>query len=380
MSYSDALGHRPMLFDHVRNSAYARALKAAIGAETTVMDLGAGLGVHGLFAARMGAKKVYLVEPSPVIEVARLVAKDNGLNQVECLQATAEELKLDTRVDVITSVFTGNFLLSEDLLPSLFYARDHFLAPGGQLIPDRGRMEVVPVCASGYYQKYILAWAQYPDHCARHGLPPIDYSRLGANAANYLFYDRAEKFAAEPLASPGILMELDFNTAKTATCDHGLELAIERDGICHGWVGWFQIRLVDEWLSTDGLESKTHWSQVFLPVAEPIEVRRGDVISFHLKRPEEGEWTWDTTYEGKRQRQSTFLSRVLQPAYLRKQSDQYQPLLNAKGKAAQWLLGRLTGSVSVSVLTGELLAEFPDVFNDKKSALRFVHSLTDRLS
>ena len=69
MSYSDVVGHRSMLFDSTRNRAYARALEKVITPDTTVMDLGAGLGVHGLFAARLGAKKVYLVEPTAVIEM-----------------------------------------------------------------------------------------------------------------------------------------------------------------------------------------------------------------------------------------------------------------------------------------------------------------------
>lgn len=380
MSYSDVVGHHSMLFDDNRNSAYARALEHLVTPATTLMDLGAGLGVHGLFAARLGAKKVYLVEPTAVIEVARLVAQDNELEQVECLQSSVEELKLDKRVDVITSVFTGNFLLTEDLLPSLFYARDHFLAPGGRLVPDRGRMEVVPVCAADYYQKHVQAWGEYSQHCATSGLPPVDYGRVGDCAANYLFYDSAEQFAAEHLACAAILMELDFNTAINADCDRGLEFIIEQDGICHGWVGWFQIRLLDQWLSTDGLESKTHWSQVFLPLAAPVAVKRGDVISFHLKRLEGGDWTWDTSHRGKRQRQSTFLSQLRKPADLLKQSEHYRPTLNTKGHAAHWLLGRLNGSDSVKALAEQLGAEFPDVFRDEPSALRFIRSLTDRLS
>jgi protein arginine N-methyltransferase 1 len=380
MSYSDVVGHRSMLFDNTRNGAYARALKKVIGPDTTVMDLGAGLGVHGLFAARLGAKKVYLVEPTGVIEVARMVAKDNELEQVECLQSLAEELKLDTRVDIITSVFAGNFLLSEDLLPTLFHARDRFLAPGGQLIPDRGRMEVVPVCAANYYQKQVQIWAQYPEQCEQNEMPPIDFSRGQEYAANYLYCDSAKNFAAEHLAAPATLMELDFNTATRAECNHSLEITIKQDGICHGWIGWFQIRLVDEWLSTDGLESKTHWSQAFMPIAEPIQVKRGDVLAFRLNRPQAGEWTWDTTHQGVRQRQSTFLSRAMKPADLLKQSEHYQPTLNTKGRAAQWLLGKLDGSVSVSVLAQGLAAEFPDLFKDDKSALPFVRSLTERLS
>ena len=140
------------------------------------------------------------------------------------------------------------------------------------------------------------------------------------------------------------------------------------------------MRLVDEWLSTDGRESKTHWIQAFLPLAQPIDVRRGDVITFHLKRPGGGEWTWDTTQQGKRQRQSTFLAQALKPADLLKKSEQYQPALTDQGRAAQWLLGRIDGTAAVGALADELLAKFPTVLPNRKSALQFVFSLTDKLS
>ena len=65
-----------MVFDGTRNAAYARALKKVVTPDTTVMDLGAGLGILGLIAARLGAAKVYLVEPTVALEVARSVAAD----------------------------------------------------------------------------------------------------------------------------------------------------------------------------------------------------------------------------------------------------------------------------------------------------------------
>ena len=93
------------------------------------MDAGCGLGIHGLMAAKAGARKVYLVDPSPVVHLAKQVATDNQLDNVVCIQSSIEELELDEPVDLIVSVFTGNFLLTEDLLPSLFLARDKWLKP-----------------------------------------------------------------------------------------------------------------------------------------------------------------------------------------------------------------------------------------------------------
>ncbi len=380
MSYSQISDHRAMVFDTRRNQAYLRALEKVITPATTVMDLGAGLGVHGLHAARLGAARVLLVEPAPVIEVARQIAADNQLHNVACFPCRVEELDLQEKVDVIVSVFTGNFLLTEDLLPSLFYARDHFLAPGGTMIPDRARMEVMPVMAADYYQKHIESWSDGAGQTAGPDDSSLSYSAVRPYAANTLYYDDRERFNATPLAAPAPLMELDLAVATRADCDHRVEVTLAQDGTCHGWLGWFQMRLVDEWLSTAGEPDATHWTPVFLPLAQPLQVKAGEPLHFALQRPEFGDWTWTTEYAGQRQRQSTFLAQPLTPARLLKASDHYQPALSARGEAAQWLLARMTGEVPVGRLAAAMRDHYPGVFTTEADALRFAKDLAQHYS
>lgn len=369
-----------MVFDGVRNSAYTKALEKVVTAQSSVMDLGAGLGVHGMIAAKLGAAKVYLVEPTIAVEVAKKTAEDNQLKNVVCVQGTAEQLRLDAKVDIIVSVFTGNFLLDEDLLPSLFHARDKFLAPGGKLIPDCGRMQIVPVSAADYYRSQVDCWAHYADVCDEHGLPDLDYTRVRSYAANYPLFDSAQSMSCQPLAEPVSLMELDFNIADKAQCNSEVEITVDSDGLCHGWMGWFEMRLVDEWLSTDGVESKTHWSQVFFPLNEPIEVSRGDSIRLNLKRPEGGEWSWTTSYKGDSQRQSSFLSQPVSPGDLLKMSDTFKPKMSPRAGAASWLLQRVDGTLSVSELAALLHEAHPDLFASQDEASRYVREVTQGLS
>ena len=73
---------------------------ASIRADSRVLDLGAGTGVHGLMAARLGAKRVYLVEPENIISVAEEIVRSNGLEHVvRCLQGRIEEVQLPEPVD-----------------------------------------------------------------------------------------------------------------------------------------------------------------------------------------------------------------------------------------------------------------------------------------
>jgi predicted RNA methylase len=288
-TYSTVQDHRSMVFDDLRNDLYQDAISKVINERSVVLDLGAGLGVHGFMAVNQGAHKVYMVEPSPIINVTRQLINANNLpGKIECLQGKIEEVTIPENVDVIISVFTGNFLLTEDLLPSLFYARDQYLKPGGRLIPDKAVMEVVPIHAPEYYAKYIDCWAD-----SLHG---VSIDSVRTFAANSLYYDSPDHWQAEFLADSVELLEMDFMTEQDASCNSQMEMTIRQSGTCHGWLGWFKACLGEHWLSTSPTLKQTHWRQVFLPVAEPIAVKEGDTISFQLHRPEYGEWTWTTRY------------------------------------------------------------------------------------
>jgi SAM-dependent methyltransferase len=369
-----------MNFDAVRNLVYRQAIVDAVTPESVVLDLGAGLGLLGFIAAQAGARKVYLVEPEPVIEVTRNIARANGLNNVECIQSTAETLELPEKADLIISVLTGNFLLTEDLLPSLFHARDHFLAPGGRLLPDRGKMMVAPVSLADYYQENVGNWSL--EQGSAHDVESygIDYSAARTFTANTIYFDAADKFKAQLLAAPSCLLDMDFMTAAKAECDSAVEVTMSEEGECHGWLGWFEMHLGEQWLSTAPDAEPTHWRQVFLPLEKPLAVKAGQSLGFALQRREYSEWSWRTDFNGQQQRQSTFLSESFTTEILRKKSEDHRPELHDRGRAMQYLLSRFDGSASTGKLADALVEKFSSSFHSREEALRFVKSLVHRCS
>ena len=368
--YFSVQAHQSLVFDGLRNGFYSAAIKGAVKKDSIVLDLGSGLGIHGFMAALEGARTTYLVDPSPVTQIATMIAKANDLSaKVVCLEKKIQEVDLPEKADIIISVFTGNFLLAEDLLPSLFYARDKYLRPGGRLIPDRAIMEAVPVSASEYYEKNVGAWSR-PLH-------QIDFTAVREFAANDLYFDQPKAMQSVFLAEPATILELDVMTADDAACRSRIEVKISKSGLCHGWLGWFQIRLGDQWLSTSPLKTQTHWSQVFLPLAQPVQVTAGEKISFELNRPEFGGWTWTVETDSTRQRQSSFLSEPLSPEALNRKSDDYTASLSVKGQAVQNILERLNGNETTSNIAEVIADLYPQLFPDQEYAKRFIIRLIE---
>ena len=275
MSYLAVQGQQSMTFDSRRNQAYADALAEIITPDSVVLDLGAGLGIHGLLAAKLGAKRVYLVEPEDIISVAGEIARANGYgDRICCIQGKIEEVDIPEPVDVIISVFTGNFLLEEDLLPSLFYARDKYLKPDGVLIPQAAITEAVPVSVPEIYQQEIACWSQ--PHLG------IDHSKARSYASQSIYHYNKELAEAKYLAAPSELVVMDFYQSNSTDCQVAVKQKITESGLCHGWVGWFKMQLGKTWLSTAPHEPPLHWSSVFLPLDPPIEVRANEEVIFKI--------------------------------------------------------------------------------------------------
>ena len=101
-------GHGAMLSDRVRMHAYAAALEAAVRPGSVVLDVGTGTGIFALLACRLGARRVYAVEPGDSIHLARAAARDAGYaDRVEFIQGISTEVDLPERADVMVSDLRG---------------------------------------------------------------------------------------------------------------------------------------------------------------------------------------------------------------------------------------------------------------------------------
>jgi precorrin-6B methylase 2 len=371
MSYGSVPHHRAMALDAVRNQAYAAALRAVVQPDTVVLDVGAGTGVLGLIAARLGARHVYLVEPEDIISVAGEIAAANGLSdRVTCIQGRIEDIVLPERADVIVSVLTGNFLVTEDLLQTLVSARDRALKPGGMLIPSAATMEAAPVYAPDLHRELIDAWSG-----SQHG---VELGAARPYAANSVFYRSAELRQVPMLAEPQVIHRVDLQQDPYGPVNVDAEYEIADAGVCHGWVGWCSMRLGDQWLSTSPHAAPVHWSQAFLPLDPPMAFSRGERVTFTLSRAPHGDWTWGVRAASGRLRHSTLLAMPLGARTLEQAALDHTPVLNQDGRAQQFVLARCDGSQPVADIAAALATSFPNRFVTTDDAVRFVQQVVRR--
>lgn len=257
-----------MLSDQHRMDAYQRAIRQVVKADDVVVDLGAGTGILGFLALKAGAKKVYAIEKSESIELAKAIAHQNGVShQVEFINENSKDVTLPELADIIISETLGSFGVDENTLEFTCDARDRLLKPGGVLLPHAIKLYLTPVEAVHCYKK-IDFWRQ---------INGIDFMPAFDVFSKKIMVESIQK--KHFLAESQLFKAIDFYQAGCHPIESKNYFNIFKKGIIHGVAGWFDLALTDsEILSTSPLKPVTHWKQAFFPIREPVNVIPGDVM------------------------------------------------------------------------------------------------------
>ena len=92
--------------------------------DKVVLDVGCGTGILCMFAKKAGAKHVYGIDMSSIIEHAKTIVKDNGMDKdITLIKGKVEEVELPVeKVDIIISEWMGYCLLYESMLDTVIFA------------------------------------------------------------------------------------------------------------------------------------------------------------------------------------------------------------------------------------------------------------------
>ena len=107
--------HRTLIADRIRNDAFHAALKSAIKpGQSVVCDIGAGTGLLGLMAAKLGAKQVFMFETAAVAGVAAKTIKANRAKQCVLIPCHSTEFDDDIAAAIMAHPMCAQQILGPD--------------------------------------------------------------------------------------------------------------------------------------------------------------------------------------------------------------------------------------------------------------------------
>jgi protein arginine N-methyltransferase 1 len=300
----DILDHGRMIADRTRTSAYARAIAATVRPDSVVVDLGTGSGLFALLACRAGAKRVYAIESSAVIEVARELAEANGFSdRITFLHADSRGVSLPERANVLIADIHGVLPLFGTALQTMLDARERFLVPGAAIIPRVETLVVALVESPRAYAVHAGAWSD-------------DYG-VDLGAAKRLALNHSRKAAitpAELLSEPREWARIDYARFASTDCSGSVELTTTRDGIAHGFAMWFDAELAEGIGFSNAPDApETIFGRAFYPFEEPIPLAAGEALTLDLAarlvNDDDYLWRWTARRGGRTLlRQSSFFA------------------------------------------------------------------------
>ncbi|RCV11418.1 hypothetical protein SETIT_2G184000v2 [Setaria italica] len=277
-SYSHFGTRAEMLKDIVRTKTYQNVITQSsfLIKDKIVLDVGAGTGILSLFCAKAGAKHVYAIECSQMADMAKEIVKTNGYSDViTVIKGKVEEIELPVpKVDVIISEWMGYFLLFENMLNTVLYARDKWLADDGVVLPDKASLHLTAIEDAEYKEDKIEFW---------NNVYGFDMSCIKKQAMMEPLVDTVD--ANQIVTNCQLLKTMDISkmTPGDASFTVPFKLTAERNDYIHALVAYFNVSFTKchklMGFSTGPRSKATHWKQTVLYLEDVITICEGETLT-----------------------------------------------------------------------------------------------------
>jgi SAM-dependent methyltransferase len=267
--FADPWEHIRLLSDERRNAAYVDLLaRRAPGAR--VLEVGCGTGILSCIAARLGAKRVYAVEPTERIRDAQALIAANRLEGVvEPLCATIEELE-PRPVDLAFSELLNADPFYEGVL-SASDAAYRWVVAGGLLAPMRLRVLAAAVTGLGSTAAASAARRELKRVGREQGIDVDPVLQRIGEAGTHRFVAEVEELTEDAVVLFDVALGEGWRPPEESRAE--LPCRGEMDAV----VVWFEAEIEPgRWIRNAPGEGG-HWGQLVCGWTDPPAARRGKV-------------------------------------------------------------------------------------------------------
>jgi type I protein arginine methyltransferase len=372
-----------MITDKGRMSAYAEALRRTVTRDSVVIDIGTGTGILAILACQLGARKVFAIEPSDAIIVARDTAAANGFtDRIQFFQQNSKHVTLPERATVLVSDLRGVLPLLRDHIPTIVDARQRLLTKDAVQIPVKDKLYAAVVEGPDLYRRYVEPWDR-------------NEFDLDLRSGQKLLLNTWRKVRVAPdqlLSSAECFATVDYLSVESSDLEGDVTLTVTRKGMGHGLNIWFDAVLADEVTFSNGPAApELIYGSGFFPWLTPVSLEVRDSVKVGLNADLVGDdyvWRWETKIFGRENshepkahfKQSTFFGAPIAAAQLRKRAAGHVPVLNDDGEAERLILSMMDGRNSLQQIAEQLCVRFPSRFQRWEDALSAVGRTSLRYS
>jgi SAM-dependent methyltransferase len=267
----DLWDHRSMVADRVRVETHARAIRAVVRPGDVVLDLGCGVGVFTVVAARCGAKHVYGVDLDDSVHYAMRVVRENGVaDRVTLFRGRVEDVTLPEPATVLVTDVRGALPLDAGAVDA-WNGGLRLLAPGGRTVPLRDRVLAQPVSSE---KLFASTWGFGP-------VAGVTFECLRASLAHGRFRDPGD---VTTLADPKVAFQVDYGRPLDGRHDGRVEFTADRPWTLDGFVVGFEAELAPGIsFRSLGPDKAPAYGISVLAAPERLSLSRGETVALRLE-------------------------------------------------------------------------------------------------
>ena len=358
--------HRNYLADRPRVDALRRAVHATVRPGDIVLDLGCGSGLLGLIACDAGAARVYAVDHSGMIEIARAVARAEGrADRIVHIAGHSTGIDLPERANVLVFDQIGRLAFEAGLLEFALDARRRLLTPDARIVPGPIALHLA-LAASDDIRARIEFWDTRP--------AGIDTSAAHVTAVNTGYPIEPEYVTL--LSDSADVMTLSAAAWEGEALSGRVTLTAARDARVDGLAGWFVAELSPGVLMSNAPDRADRVNRriAFLPFDPPIDLKAGErlVVTVRLL-PDVMILAWDAAREDgtDRRSQSTWKGMLPIGEERARTRDDAVPVLTPRGAARRTVLELCDGRHTVAEIERMLFDRHAGLFPTGQDAAIF---------